>query len=299
MERFAANARVGAYLADAADMAARSQNIAEAGVGMASAAVTASAGSPLEGAARASLASAQGQLNNAQAAASRAQSLTQMDAVSVVSSSTRLTNDIAAEQFDAVHVTFKISAPRRLDSPYAIIFMRFLEDKDEPKSARVWIYAEKLPDIDEHPRTITVRRGGFPPGYHIDSYQLRLYTDTREIATTVSPKQVALTTDEAFQYSVIQHVTSNRNETEGPVKAAAFWPDDLHSRLNPERLSRTIFVKVGKDGRPLGMFEDESCSKPVADPELAAVTPELRFFPGLEKGKPTESVAAVRLGTLK
>jgi len=36
---------------------------------------------------------------------------------------------------------------------------------------------------------------------------------------------------------------------------------------------------VGKDGRALGMFEDESCAKPLADAELAALTPELRFFP--------------------
>jgi hypothetical protein len=55
-------------------------------------------------------------------------------------------------------------------------------------------------------------------------------------------------------------------------------------------------VKVGKDGKALGLFEDKACNRPISDKELTELTPELRFLPGLEKGKPVESTAAVKLG---
>jgi hypothetical protein len=183
-----------------------------------------------------------------------------------------------------------------LATPYAVIFMRFLTEKDRPDTANIWVYAEKLPDIGEHPRHITILRGGFPPGYHIDSHHVHLYEGTAEIATSVSRKQVALTTDEAFQFSVIQHINGNRDRTKGPTKAGFFWPGDLASRLLPDKLRRTIYVRVGKLGQVHGIFEDEACQQPVGDPDIAQLAPELRFFPALDKGKPVEGIAAVTLG---
>jgi hypothetical protein len=296
MKKFADAARVSTYLGennDAADAAIRQAQVA---VGFNQAAVANSAGAngQIVAMAQSNLAIAQAQLNQAESASQRAQSMNNMDVFSTTTTSNRLTTEIAAETYDALRVTFSVASARPLKAPYLVIFMRFLEQKDRPDTANIWVYAEKLPDLDEHPRNVTILRGGFPPGYHIDSHHVHLYEGATEIATSVSRKQVTLTADEAFQYSVIQHITANRGQTRAPAKARFFWPD-LSSRLLPEKLTRMVYVKVNKQGHALGIFEDEACQQPVADPDIAPLSSELRFFPALDQGKPVEGIAAVKL----
>jgi len=298
MTKFADAARTSAYLDDGRDEADRALRYAGAGAGFASANAAALAGTLGEADAAAELAGSQAQLGGAQASAERAEAMTHMDVFSTVSNSSRLTSDLAAEQYDALTVSFDIASPRPLESPYIVVFLRFLAEKGRPDTASVWVYAEKLPDLDEHPRHIRFVRGGFPPGYHIDSYHVHLYNGTTEIATSASRKQVALTTDEAFQYHVVEYVVQNRGQTKAPAKASGFWPTDLRTRVAPDKLTRALFLKVGKDGRVLGIFVDQACAQPNADAELAALKPELHFLPALAKGKPVESVVAVKLGQL-
>ena len=95
---------------------------------------------------------------------------------------------------------------------------------------------------------------------------------------------------------MIDYIGSNRNQTKAPAKSGAFWPGDLTSRLIPDKLSRTLYAKVRKDGRAAGLFEDEKCSRPVDDAEIAALIPQLRFLPGLEKGKAAEGTLSFELG---
>jgi hypothetical protein len=288
MRKFEDAARVSAALSDATDVGTQGVRDAEGGVARASM-QGGQQGIEAQKAAADNMASNQSALDRTIVASSS-------DAFSLVTSSSRMASEIAAEAFDALRVTFSISSPKPLTTPYVVIFMRFLAEKDRPETATVWVYAEKLPDLDEHPRKITIMRGGFPPGYHIDSHHVHLYEGSSEIATSVSRKQMELTTDEAFQYSIIQHISGNRDQTKAPAKSSFFWPKDLSSRLHPDNRTRTVFVKVGKDGKALGLFEDKACNRPISDKELTELTPELRFLPGLEKGKPVESVAAVKLG---
>jgi len=237
-----------------------------------------------------------GVLAGAQATSDVAQSLNNMDALSPVSNSSLLTSEIAAERYDAIAVSFELSTPRSLENPYVVIFVRYLADKDRPDSANVWVYAERLPAIDEHPRKVYIRRGGFPPGYHIDSYHVHLYDAGTEVATNVSRKSVALTTDEAFEYTVIDYIGSNRDQSKSATKAKTFWPGDLTTRLISEKLSRTLYARVRKDGRAAGIYEDEACTQAVEDQEIAALAPELRFLPALEKGKAVAGILSFRLG---
>lgn len=300
MKKFADAARASTYLGESNDAADASLRMAQIGVGFNQGAMdsAAAAGAHPEVVAMAArnLAVATAQQGQAEDVSRRAQSMNAMDVFSSVSTSNRMTDEIAAEAFDALRVTFNIAAPRPLRTPYVVIFMKFLAQKDRPDTSNVWIYAEKLPDLDEHPRSVTIFRGGFPPGYQIDSYHLHFYEGYAEIATNISRKVVALTTDEAFQYSVIQHITANRSRTQAPAKASFFWPADLSSRFLPDKLSRTLYVKVTKTGHATGIYEDDACRQPVADAEIAALAPELHFLPALDNGKPVEGVAAVKLG---
>ena len=300
MTKFKENAQVSSYMASSTDTTDSALRGAQAGDGLAGGQLAwlKSVGAHQEVIAQAEALKAhtEGVLAWAEAANSNAQSQERMEVFSKVSGSSALTAELAAEQYDALNITFELSAPRPLEKPYMVIFMRYLANKDRPDSANVWVYGERLPAIDEHPRKILIRRGGFPPGYRIDSYHVHLYDAGTEIATNVARKQVALTTDEAFEYSVIDYIGSNRNQTKAPTKSLAFWPGDLTSRVIPDKLSRTLYAKVRKDGRAAGLFEDEKCTRPVDDAEIAALAPELRFLPGLEKGKAAEGILPFKLG---
>jgi hypothetical protein len=290
MRKFEEAARVSAYMADNRDAADAAYRRADRAASLAA---------PLQGEGSTGIKEfTAAQMSAARMNSELTQTTAMMDAYSTVTSSSRLSTDIAAEAFDALKVTLTLSSPKPILTPYIVIFMRFLEQKDQPETATVWIYAEKLPDIDEHPRKITIMRGGFPPGYHIDSHHVHLYEGTSEIPTSVSRKQMDLTEEEAFQYSVIQHISGSREKTLPAIKSSFFWPQDLHSRLSATQLSRTIFVKVGKDGKATGIFEDKACSRPIPDKGIAQLASELRFLPALEKGKPTESIAALKLGSV-
>ena len=301
MQKFADSARAGAYMTggvDATDAAVRNS---EAQLGHASAGL---AGLPADThpEARASwevlVAHGQAMVSQAQTDSSGAQALNQMQTFSTVGNSDTMSGELADAQYDALNVSFDLSTPRPLDKPYVVIFMRYLAQKDRPETANVWVYAQRLPLLDEHPRKFNVRHMGFPPGYHIDSYHVHIYDNGTEVATTASRKQVALTTAEAFDYTVLEYIGNNRDQTKAPLKAKAFWPADLSSRLVPDKLSRTLYVKVNKEGHALGLFDDEICAKPVADADIAALTPELCFLPALQKGKPVVSVAPIRLGNV-
>lgn len=301
MKKFADASRTSAYLDDNKDEADSKLRMAQIGVGLNQGAVTTSAANGANPAitamAETNLGVALAQQSQAEAMHQRAQSMTNMDVFSTTSTSNRLTSDIAAEMFDALRVTFEVSAPKPLQTPYVVIFMRFLAQKNRPDTASTWVYAEKLPDLDSASRKVTIYRGGFPPGYQIESHQVHLYEGYSEVATNVSRRLMELSTDEAFQYAVIQHITANRHRTKAPAKATFFWPRDLSSRVLPDKLTRQVYVKVDRTGRAVGIFEDEACRQPVADAEIAALTPELRFFPALQDGKSIEGLAAIKLGT--
>jgi hypothetical protein len=176
-----------------------------------------------------------------------------------------------------------------------IVTVRYREKADRPDKARIWVYAEKLPPIDAKPEKIRLFRGGFPPGYELEDYRMHLYENGSEIATSASRKQVALTADEAFQVTVVDYPGKNRDQTLGPVPARTFWPADLRARVPAAKQGQTVYLKVGKDGKPLGTFVDKSCTHALADAEIDVVMAELRFYPALASGKPIEGVATVRL----
>lgn len=296
MQKFADAARVSAYMASGVDSSTAGLRNAEGALGYATAVATPGGNEPGNASALEMQAHAAESLATAQTDFDRSQASNNMDVFSTVGTSSRLNSDLNAERFDALRVTFQVSSPRPLTTPYVVIFLRFLQEKDRPDTASVWIYAERLPDIDEHPHKVTILRGGFPPGYQIDSYHVHLYEGPTEIATSVARKRVALTTDEAFQYSVIDYAGRNRELTVEPSPAKAFWPADLSARLTAEKLDRILYVKVRKDGTAAGLFEDQACTQAVGDAALEAVLPDLRFQPALAKGKPVEGVVMMKLG---
>ena len=201
-------------------------------------------------------------------------------------------------QFDAMEVSFSVSSSRRLDRPYVVIVARYHEPDSRPGVYRNWIYAHALDPIGRETKPVRFLQGGFPPGFKIDDFQLHLYNRNEEIATTVAPRRVALTRDEAFQYLLIEYVSGHKGATLPAVPAMGKLPADLPQRLAGGEFNQTYFVKVSADGIAVETYLDESCTQKAENRYLESVVKNIRFNPALEKGHPVEGVARLKLGEL-
>jgi hypothetical protein len=207
--------------------------------------------------------------------------------------------ELALKLFDAIEIAFEVSAPAVVTNPYVVIVAQY-HDPDEAKgTAHNWIYAKTLDPIDRTPRKVTIRKGGFPKGFELEGFQLHLYDRGQELATNVADKRVPLTRDEAFQYVLIDYVSSHKGASLPATPAMGKLPADLRTRLGSGQLTQFFYVKVSKDGLPVEAYVDESCSHKVDDPYLQSVIRDLRFNPALEKGRPIEGIALLKLGDLR
>ncbi len=212
--------------------------------------------------------------------------------------SIKMQSELAAERFDAFSLTFEVSAPRPLTKPYIVVVTRYRERPEQPDTERIWTYAQALRRVDMKPASVRMVRGGFPAGYKLEDVQVHLYDQGVEIATNVARKRVAITADEAFQFSIVNYIENHRGATLQPMPLKMTLPADLRQRLPAEKLSRNFYVRVSKNGMPTGAFSDEACVEKITDPDLEAAALALRFNPALNVGKPVEGVAPVRLDQL-
>ena len=211
---------------------------------------------------------------------------------------TKMQGELAQELFDAMEVTFEVSSEKPLTAPYVLIIARYHEKDAKPVKSRNWIYAKALAPIDQKPRKIQVKAAGFPPGFVMEDFKVHLYDHGQELATNVADRRVPLTRDEAFQYVMIDYVSSHKDATLPPTPAMGKLPADLRSRLTSGQLAQTLFVRVGKDGLPAESFVDAACSQKVTDPYLQSVVADIRFKPALEKGKAVEGIAQLNFSDL-
>lgn len=202
----------------------------------------------------------------------------------------------AEQRFDAIRVTFGIASDKPLAAPYLVVLANLRDDGKKSGPLRQLVYAQNLPPLDANQRTVEVYRGGLPPGYELEDCRIHLYDGGREVATSVSRKQVPLGRNDAFQFAVADYVSRHKNETLPPAPAREFWTDDLASRMAVNRAESTVHVKIGKSGQPEGAFEDRACTRRIADDVLARTISELRFYPALAKGVAVGGVAIMHVG---
>jgi hypothetical protein len=160
------------------------------------------------------------------------------------------------------------------------------------------IFAKNLNPIDSHTNHVEFEVDGFPPNFELTDFQMHLYNRGVEVGTTVSPRRVELTRNEAFEYVKMEYIAAHRSDTLPPVAAMGLLPPELPTRLATGDYNATVYTKVSKDGLANEVFADAACSKRIEDPFLLAVIRSIRFKPALEKGRPAEGVASLNLSKL-
>lgn len=207
----------------------------------------------------------------------------------------KMEEELRQELYDAVDVSFEISSAQPLANPYVVVVVQFHAPNAPKGTAQNWIYAEAIERLDAQPKKFHVKRGGFPSGYEMERFQVHVYDRGREVASTVAPKRVELTTSEAYDYLLIEHLAAHKGKDAAPAVALGNLPVDLRQKLPSGDYGQTYFAKVNQEGWAEGVFTDEKCTKALEENYTASVIRNMRFLPALEKGKPVEGVAKVRM----
>lgn len=211
----------------------------------------------------------------------------------------KMQDELQEGLFDAMDVEFDVSSEKLIRRPYVVVMAQYRKRESKPGESYNWIYAAALEPLGSKPQKVRIRKGGFPPGFELEKYQVHVYDGGQEVATNVAEKRVPLTRDEAFQYMLIDYVSSHKGASLPATPAMGKLPADLRTRLGSGQLTQFFYVKVSKDGLPMEAYVDESCSHKVDDPYLQSVIRDIRFNPALEKGRPIEGTALLKLGDLR
>ncbi|HEY9155484.1 MAG TPA: hypothetical protein VIM69_10155 [Opitutaceae bacterium] len=210
----------------------------------------------------------------------------------------KLTDELALKLFDVMQVSFEISAPKPISYPYIVIIARYHE-KDDPKHPQNWMFAKTVDPIGAKPQKVTTSQGGFPPGFEIEKLEVHLYENGVEIATNQSENRALLSREEAHEYLVLDYVSSHSGATMHPQVVLANMPDDWSAHRQDESVRKTYYIKVDKDGRGEGAYEDDACTLKVKDSYCDTILRNLLFLPALYHGKAVGGVARVKLTDLR
>lgn len=200
--------------------------------------------------------------------------------------------------FDALDVSFQISSERLLSNPYVVTVTRFHPKDGAPGLVQNLVYSKALNPIDSHVQNVHLLEGGFPPNFEPLDTQIHLYNHGEEVATSVSSRRVPLTREEAFEYVKMEYVGAHKGDTLPPAPAMGKLPADLPRLLADGKYRDTYYVKVSREGLADALFLDPACTKRAEDPYLQSVVKSIRFKPALEKGRPVDGIAPLKLGQL-
>ena len=202
----------------------------------------------------------------------------------------KLQEELAEENFDALDVEFTVSSPVPLSTPFVIVLLKYRERDQRPEETRTWVVSKALAPLDQQPRTVRFQQGGLPVGYILEDYQVHLFNKGQELATTVAPMRTVLTAEEAFQYRVVDYVSSHPNATLPAAPAAGQVSEGLRHHLTTKYSGHAVYVRVLPTGRTERAFADKACKQPLEDAELETMLSQVRFDPALEKGKPVRGL---------
>lgn len=220
------------------------------------------------------------------------------DRYNIGNQANEMQKELAEGNYDAVDISFKISASEPLDDPYMVIIVQYLERGAKPGASSMLIHAKALEPIGLTPRFVRMREGGLPAGFKFESYQVHIYNRGKEVATNASSKRVELTRDEARQYLLMEYLGAHKTDTVPAAATPGSLRADVRQRLAADQLQRTYYAKISPDGVLLAAYADEACHLQVDDPATTAVLADVLYKPSLVKGRPVEGVARVRLADL-
>jgi hypothetical protein len=192
-------------------------------------------------------------------------------------------------EYDALEVSFEVSSPVTLPDAYVVVRSR-IRPKDEGFMDINFI--RSIGPVGPEPRQVRVAQYGLPPAFeHIES-KIHLFQHSEEIPTNHSERHLPLTSAEAREYLMMDHLAQNRGDDAEAQVAWSLAPTSLRSLTTPDTVDFDVLVEVDESGELIAIKNDNGSIVPG---HVREILPDLIYLPALQEGRPVTSTTVVNL----
>jgi len=192
-----------------------------------------------------------------------------------------------------VSLSFDVSSPEPIENAYLVIVANY---GDADKIARQ-ISTRELKRIDDHPRRIKVSQAASISGLAFKNFDFGVYAGGQEVATNLSDKRMPLTADQAYQFFLIDYLSSHAGATTPPVPMLMTPRTEFRQRVGGAEVERPIYAQVDKSGMVVSYSEDEAGTGKLSA-SLESALRDVRFMPALQNGTPVDGRVKLTLSEL-
>lgn len=199
--------------------------------------------------------------------------------------------DLSKELYDALRVSFRVSAPEPITDAYAVMLFDVRVPADPTTPVR-FSRLQELPEIGPAPRTVNVYQAGFPVGYALEACRVHLFRKGQELATTLSTNTAAVSRRDAFQFLLSQYLLNHQLDDQPASLVRELLPPDFGDQVPASTLQQIVHLTIDKDGA-LEKFSSDS-PQPINE-YVASVLRDARYYPALAQGEPVTGSLSVPL----
>jgi hypothetical protein len=194
-----------------------------------------------------------------------------------------------------VELTFDLSSPEPLENAYIVVVANYASP-GKSEAARQ-ISAREFARIDSRPQRVKMTHAASANGLTFKKFDIALFANGQEVATNLSEKRLALTSDQAFQFFLIDYLSAHKGATLPPTPMLMTPRGEFRREVGKTEINPTIYAKVDKSGNVSAMSTDAAGKQPVPASVESALQ-KVRFLPALNSGTPVDGRVKVTLAQL-
>ncbi|MEO6002569.1 MAG: hypothetical protein ABIS43_05405 [Opitutus sp.] len=195
-----------------------------------------------------------------------------------------------------VELTFELSSPEPLENAYIVVVANYASPTKPNEVARQ-ISAREFAHIDTHPQRVKMTHAASVNGLPFKKFDMGLFANGQEVATNLSEKRMALTSDQAFQFFLIDYLTAHKGATLPPAPVLMKPRAEIRRQVEKTDANQAIYANVDKMGGVLAITTDAAGTQPLPA-AVASALQNVRFMPALQNGAPVEGRVKVTLAQL-
>jgi len=195
-----------------------------------------------------------------------------------------------------VDLTFDVSSPVPLDHAYIVVVANY-SSPNKPDEVARQVSAREFAHVDSHPQHVKMRHAASVNGLQFRKFEMGLYANGQEVATNLSEKRMPLTSDQAYQFFLIDYLAAHKGATLPPTPVLMTPRSEFRRQVETTEANQTIYANVDKTGNVLAISTDAAGTQRLPAAVESALQ-NVRFMPALEKGTPVDGRLKVTLAQL-
>jgi hypothetical protein len=210
--------------------------------------------------------------------------------------SSHFSENLNASTSAEVEVTFDVSSPEPINQAYIVVVATYGTASKTNEISRQ-ISAQEFDHIDAQPRHVRMSHPAELNGLPFKKFDVGLFANGQEVATNLSEKRLPLTSDQAYQFFLIDHLSHHRNATMPPTPLLMTPRSEFRRQVEQAGTNQTIYANVDKSGNVLAVSADAAGTQRLS-PTVESALKNVRFLPALDNGTPVDGRTKVTLAQL-